>query len=89
MSAVFRRCFEFENLHWSVWNDQQMEIFKIAKVTFDFMVTMATVYIKELWNVHQKIPHKILGKVMKFWLLSPSRSKVILKKPWGAPPQDR
>ena len=48
MSAVFRRCFEFENLHWSVWNDQQMEIFKTVKVTFDFMVTIATVYIKEL-----------------------------------------
>ena len=31
------------------------------------MVTMA-VYIKELWNAHQKIPHKILEKVMKFWL---------------------
>ena len=45
-----------------------MEIFKTAKVTFDFMVTMATVYIKELWNAHQKIPHKSLGEVMKFWL---------------------
>ena len=39
-----------------------MEIIKTAKVTFDFMVTMATVYIKELWNAHQKIPHEILRK---------------------------
>ena len=45
-----------------------MEILKTAIVTFDFMVTMATVYIKELWNAHQKIPYQILGKVMKFWL---------------------
>ena len=58
-----------------------MEIFKTAKVTFDFMVTMATVYIKELWNAHQNIPHKILGKVMKFWLKRPNRSKVIKKIP--------
>ena len=43
-----------------------MELFKTAKVTFNFMVTMATVYIKKLWNAQQKIPHKILGKVMKF-----------------------
>ena len=45
-----------------------MEIFKTAEVTFDFMVTMATVYIKELRNADQKIPYKILGKVMKFCL---------------------
>ena len=44
-----------------------MEIFKTAKVTFDFMVTMATACIRELRNAHQKIPHKILGKVVKFW----------------------
>ena len=45
-----------------------MEIFKTAKVTFDYMVTMATVYFKKLWNAHQKISHEILGEVMKFWL---------------------
>ena len=45
-----------------------MESFKTANVTFDFIVTMATVHIKELWSAHQKIPHKILGEFMKFWL---------------------
>ena len=54
-----------------------MEIFKTAKVTFDFIVTMVTAYIGELWNALQKIPRKILGKLVKFWLLNP-------KNTWGA-----
>ena len=45
-----------------------MKIFKTAKVTFDSMVTVVTAYIRELGNAHQKIPHKILGKVVKLWL---------------------
>ena len=33
-----------------------MKIFKTAKVTFDFTVTMVTTYIRELLNAHQKNP---------------------------------
>ena len=53
------------HISWQLSN--KIHIFKTAKVTSDFMVTMVTAHIGELWNAHQKIPHKILGKVMKFW----------------------
>ena len=36
------------------------------KVSLENVVTMATVFSKRLQNTHQKIPHKILGKVTKF-----------------------
>ena len=36
------------------------------KVPQENVATMATVFSKGLQNTHQKIPHKILGKVVKF-----------------------
>ena len=58
------------------------------------MVTMATVFSKCLQNTHQKIPHKILGNVMKFQPLTLNRFRVMHKKPLGGggggtPGQDR
>ena len=45
---------------------QCIRIMKIWKVPLENVVTMATAFSKCLQNTHQKIPHKILGKVMKF-----------------------
>ena len=47
------------------------------------MVTMATVFSKCLQDTHQKIPHKILGEVMKFQPLKQNRFRVMHKKPLG------
>ena len=71
---LFWTCLQFSlgvlilKIHISVWNEQQMEIFKTAKLTFDFMVTMVVAFIRELWHAHEKIARKILGEVVKFWL---------------------
>ena len=50
---------------------------------------MATVFSTCLQNTHQKIPHKILGKVMKFQPLTFNRFRVMHKKPLGPPPRAR
>ena len=43
------------------------------KVNFKNGVTIATAFSKCLRNTNQKIPHKILGKVMKFQPLTQNR----------------
>ena len=53
------------------------------KVSWENVVTMATVFSKYLQNTHQKISHKILGKVMKFQPLTKNRFRVVHKKPLG------
>ena len=53
-----------------------MEIFKTAKVTVDFMVTIVAVYIKKQQNAHQKIP-------IRFWEKSRICLKIILEKHSG------
>ena len=45
---------------------QSIRIMKNWKMPWENVVTMATMFSKCLQNIHQKIPHKILGKVMKF-----------------------
>ena len=45
---------------------QSTVIMKNWKVSYKNVVTMATVISKCLQNTHQKIPHKTLGKILKF-----------------------
>ena len=80
VSAVFFRCFNFESSEcweWSINGNIQN-----CKIISDCMVTMVIAHIRNLWNAHQKIPHKIWEKSWNFgfWL-------VILKKTWVCPPR--
>ena len=45
---------------------QSIRFMKNWKVYKENVITMATMFSKCLQNTHQKIPHKILGKGMKF-----------------------
>ena len=62
----------------------------MQKATFEIVVTMATVSIASQRNMYRKLPNKILGKAMKFQLLTAMHYKVIHKNiPGGvdsAPP---
>ena len=62
---------------------QSIRITKNWKVSWENVVTMATVFSKCLQNTPQKIPHKILGKVTKFQPLTQNRFRVMDKKPPG------